>query len=72
MAVTAIHNRACEGGRSPAPRATRRRDFHAPVGKHMHRGEPLFTILAETQGELAYSLAYATAHGDIVQIGGGR
>jgi thymidine phosphorylase len=35
------------------------------------RGQPLFTIHAETPGELAYSLAYANAHRDIVQIGDG-
>ncbi len=46
-------------------------DFHAPLGSRVRRGDALFTIHAETQGELSYSLAYATAQKDIVQIGDG-
>ena len=46
-------------------------DFHAPLGSRVRRGDALFTIHAETQGELTYSLAYATAQTDIVQIGDG-
>lgn len=44
-------------------------DFHAPVGRKLRRGEPLYTIHAETPGELAYSLGYATAHAEIVRLG---
>ena len=44
-------------------------DFQTPIGKKILLGEPLFTIHAETQGELAYSLAYAMTHDGIVQIG---
>lgn len=70
--VQAIHNRklAKVAKLAGAPRAALAGvDFHAPIGRQVLRGEPLFTIHAETQGELAYSLAYATVHGDIVQIG---
>lgn len=70
--IKAIHNRklAKVAKLAGAPRAALAGiDFHAPMGRHVLRGEPLFTIHAETQGELAYSLAYANAHGDIVQIG---
>jgi thymidine phosphorylase len=73
--VKAIHNRklAKVAKLAGAPRAALAGvDFHAPVGKQVRRGEPLFTIHAETQGELAYSLAYAMAHTDIVQIGDGQ
>ena len=44
-------------------------DFHAPLGRTVQRGEPLFTIHAETEGELDYSLSYAKTHSNIVQIG---
>lgn len=73
--VTAIHNRklAKVAKLAGAPRAALAGvDFHSPVGRHVSRGEPLFTIHAETPGELAYSLTYANAHGEIVQIGGGQ
>jgi len=70
--VAAIHNRklAKVAKLAGAPRAALASvDFHVPVGSHVLRGEPLFTIHAETQGELAYSLSYANAHSDIVKIG---
>ena len=73
--IKAIHNRklAKVAKLAGAPRAALAGvDFHAPVGMKVSRGQPLFTIHAETPGELAYSLTYATAHGDIVQIGDGR
>jgi thymidine phosphorylase len=73
--IRTIHNRklAKVAKLAGAPRAALAGvDFHAPVGTKVSRGQPLFTIHAETPGELAYSLAYATAHGDIVQIGEGQ
>jgi thymidine phosphorylase len=73
--IRTIHNRklAKVAKLAGAPRAALAGvDFHAPVGTRVSCGQPLFTIHAETQGELAYSLAYATAHGDIVQIGDGQ
>ena len=42
-------------------------DLHTPVGQRVEAGEPLFTVHAETPGELAYALDYARAqHGVIV------
>jgi thymidine phosphorylase len=73
--IKTIHNRklAKVAKLAGAPRAALAGvDFHAPAGTKVSRGQPLFTIHAETQGELAYSLAYAMAHGDIVQIGDGQ
>jgi thymidine phosphorylase len=73
--VKSIHNRklAKVAKLAGAPRAALAGvDFLAPVGTKVLRGQPLFTIHAETQGELAYSLTYAMAHGDIVQIGEGQ
>ena len=70
--IKIIHNRklAKVAKLAGAPRAILAGvDFHAPLGRQVLRGEPLFTIHAETQGELAYSLAYAVANNDIVQIG---
>jgi thymidine phosphorylase len=73
--IKTIHNRrlAKVAKLAGAPRAALAGvDFHAPVGTKVSRGQPLFTVHAETPGELAYSLTYATAHSDIVQIGDGR
>jgi thymidine phosphorylase len=70
--ITAVDNRklAKVAKLAGAPRAALAGvDFHAPLGRHVLRGEPLFTIHAETRGELAYSLAYAMAHDGIVQFG---
>jgi thymidine phosphorylase len=42
--------------------------LHVRIGDVVNTGEPLFTIHAETPGELAYALAYATASPTIVTI----
>jgi thymidine phosphorylase len=42
--------------------------FHAPLGTSVTVGQPLLTLHAEAPGELAYALAYADAHPDIVEI----
>lgn len=42
--------------------------FHAPIGTRVAAGEPLLTVHAEAPGELAYALAYADAHPDIVEV----
>jgi thymidine phosphorylase len=38
------------------------------VGATVARGEPLFTLHAETPGELAYALSYVRAHADVVVL----
>ena len=43
-------------------------ELYRPVGAAVERGEPLFTIHAETPGELSYSLDYVRARPDIVHL----
>ena len=38
------------------------------IGSKVQAGEPMFTVHAESLGELDYALAYAQANTDIVQI----
>ena len=40
------------------------------LGQQVARGEPIFTVHAETPGELAYSLHYLSGQSDIVAIDG--
>lgn len=42
--------------------------YLAPLGKQLVEGEPLFTIYAESKGELAYALKYLKSQKDIVKI----
>jgi thymidine phosphorylase len=44
-------------------------DFHAALGIHVVRGQPLFTIHAQTTGELDYALDYARGQEDMVLVG---
>jgi len=44
-------------------------DFHVRLGEIVAAGQPLFTLHAESPGELAYAREYLAAHGDIVTIG---
>ena len=46
--------------------------LHTPVGTRVERGQPLFTLHAETPGELAYALAYLYAQPPIVAIANGQ
>jgi thymidine phosphorylase len=41
---------------------------HVRVGDMVPAGEPVFTIHAETAGELAYALAYAGSRPHIVNL----
>jgi len=41
----------------------------AKIGQWVHRGEPLFVLHAETQGELAYALDYCHIHSDVYTLG---
>lgn len=40
----------------------------ARLGERVARGQPLFVLHAETQGELAYALSYVTRHPDIIGV----
>jgi len=43
-------------------------DLHVHVDQSVERGQPLFTLHAESPGELAYAREYLTVHADIVVI----
>jgi thymidine phosphorylase len=43
-------------------------EIHARLGATVARGEPLFTLHAESPGELAYALAFVAAHPNIVTV----
>lgn len=45
--------------------------LHANLGQKVAKGEPLFTLHAETKGELVYALAYVKNHIPIIRIGEG-
>lgn len=70
--VASIHNRklakvAKLAGAPGAPLAGV--VFRAPLGSRVERDQPLFTIHAETEGELAYANDYVRARSDIVLVG---
>jgi len=44
-------------------------DLHVRIGGAVERGQPLFTLHAESPGELAYAQEYLAAHPGIVAIG---
>ncbi|HEU4708678.1 MAG TPA: thymidine phosphorylase, partial [Methylophilaceae bacterium] len=43
-------------------------ELHTPLGVTVERGQPLFTVHAETPGELDYALHYVNAQPDIIDI----
>jgi thymidine phosphorylase len=43
--------------------------LHTPLGTPVEPGQPLFTLHAETLGELDYARAFVAKHRDIVHIG---
>jgi thymidine phosphorylase len=43
-------------------------EVHVSLGDEVDRGQPLFTIHAESPGELDYALAYAGANNDIYRV----
>ncbi len=43
-------------------------EMHVRLGSAVETGTPLFTVHAESQGELAYALAYAEAAGPILEL----
>jgi thymidine phosphorylase len=44
-------------------------DLHVRIGDAVEAGQPLFTLHAETPGELAYAQEYLAAHPEIVVVG---
>lgn len=44
-------------------------ELHTPVGHEVARGEPLFTVHAQTPGELAYALDYVKKYNKIIYLG---
>jgi thymidine phosphorylase len=42
--------------------------LHARLGDDVAQGQPLMTVHAEAEGELAYALEFAAANPDIVQL----
>ena len=61
----ARHRSGVEGARC-ARRPARR---PAPVGRDLSAGEPLFTLHADSPGELAHALASAEANPDVIALG---
>jgi thymidine phosphorylase len=43
-------------------------EIHVQLGSTVDRGQPLYTIHAETAGELAYALEYVARHPDVIGI----
>lgn len=44
-------------------------EIHVHLGTPVERGRPLYTLHAETPGELAYALEYVARHQDVIEIG---
>jgi thymidine phosphorylase len=44
--------------------------LHVRVGDTVERGQPLITLHADTEEELAYPLAYAAATTDLITVEG--
>ncbi len=69
--ITFINNRfvsklAKLAGAPSAPTAGL--DFHIHLGQSILKGEPLFDIYAESQGELTYALEFLQTHRDAIRI----
>lgn len=47
-------------------------EVHARLGDPVARGQPLYTVHAESLGQLEYALAYAATTGDVIAVGDGR
>ena len=43
-------------------------ELHAKLARHVDEGEPLYTVNAETPGELVYALNYVAASSGIVEV----
>jgi thymidine phosphorylase len=42
--------------------------FWVPIGTRVERGQPLFTLHAETPGEMQYALEYIEQHPNIIDL----
>lgn len=47
-------------------------ELHVHLGDEVHAGDPLYTIHAETAGELGYAREYAGSNGDIIRMEAGE
>ncbi|MDE2608898.1 MAG: thymidine phosphorylase [Burkholderiales bacterium] len=61
-----LHRIARRAGAPAAPGAGL--TFVAPLGTQVAAGDPLFTIYAQSAGELSYALAYAQQHPQVIAI----
>ena len=43
-------------------------ELHTPLGTQVEKGMPLFTVHAESRGELAYALEYVRAHPGVIRL----
>lgn len=43
-------------------------ELHARLGDGLRRGQPMFTVHAQTRGELAYAMEYVQRHPDILAL----
>ena len=43
-------------------------DLHVQTGEFVERGQPLFTLHADSPGELAYAVEYAISQADTVHV----
>ncbi len=43
-------------------------ELHVKLARHVEEGEPLYTVNAETPGELVYALNYVAASAGIVEV----
>jgi len=43
-------------------------ELHTPLGAQVEKGAPLFTVHAESRGELAYALEYVRAHPGVIRL----
>jgi thymidine phosphorylase len=65
--VASIDNRAAKLAGAPQDAAAGA-VIHVRLGEPVSRGQPLFTLHAQTRGELAYALSYVQGHPPIVQV----
>ncbi|HEX8779452.1 MAG TPA: thymidine phosphorylase, partial [Rhodanobacter sp.] len=45
-------------------------ELHAHLGDRLERGQPMFTVHAQTRGELAYAMEYVQRHPGILTLDG--